>query len=312
MVKLIDENTDIKVKMTKAEKEIARAIKIKLWRKAGGVTGYSFIDTTNPVFMRKMGLTLYVRDTTYGNKLVFVYSNGFDKPIFRYIRNRLSTDILKIHPRGTMTECKYPELAYDNKDSLDWKIFDLKIPNVRIESLHEVGFSIVEFYKRTSSMWHREELNMVHPFVAHRNHGVYIHMYRTDKFRALKKSGAIYDEKGRLFMFVGDDTLAVNGALVKNYTETDFFNHVVYLCLVTDKIQEIVMSDGAYKPRSEESRVGLNELFSKVGMEFGIRYSAPVIIDTTKEDESMLNRRNERRASNIDVYPVSERRGRIK
>jgi hypothetical protein len=56
------------------------------------------------------------------------------------------------------------------------------------------------------------------------------------------------------------------------------------------------MTDGAYNVRTEESRVGLNELFSKVGMEFGIRYGHPVIVDTSKEDESMLNKRNQRRA----------------
>ena len=296
MIRLLDESQDNRVKFSKEDKEKARKIKIKLYHKSGGVTGYSFIDTTNPVFMRKMGLTLVSKETVSGDHLVFVYSKGFDKPIFTYLRDRYSTDTLKIHSRGTMTECKYPKAAYDNKESLDWKIFDLKIPNVRIESTHEVGFSIVEFYKRTSSLWCEEELNMVHPFVQSRKHGVYIHMYKADKFRGLSKSAAIYDENDRLFMFLGDDTLAVDMNLIKNYTETDFFNHVVYLCLATDKIQDILMTDGAYKVRTDASRVGLNELFSKVGMEFGIRYGHPVIIDTSKEDESMLNKRNQRRA----------------
>ena len=91
-------------------------------------------------------------------------------------------------------------------------------------------------------------------------------MYRSRKFSGLQKSAAIYDNKGRLFMFMGVDALIANKDVLENYTESEFYKAAIYLSIITDKASDIILTDGAYKVRTHESKIGYSELVSTIGL----------------------------------------------
>lgn len=277
----------------KIQKEVARELKKELLKKCYGITGHPFIDTDNPVFMGKLGLRLEpTKSKVRGVEMMEVYHTSLSYPIFRYTITPFSTHTLSIHKNGTMTECEYPAVAFSNKDSLDWRLFDLKIIHTKIVPLSETIVEIREFYRDAATKWFNNSLNMIIPFIPRKEAGVYIHMYRSRKSNGLQKSAAIYDDKGRLFMFMGVDTVVVNSDVVENYSETDIFKHAVYLSIITDRSKDIIVTDGAYKVRTHESKIGYAELVSTIGMEYGIKYGDPVILDTTKIDPDQLDFKN--------------------
>ena len=283
------------------KKEVARELKKELLRRSRSITGHPFIDTNNPVFMRKLKLRLEPI-TARGRNMIEVYHESLPYPIFRYVVTPFSTHTLNIHKNGTMTECEYPAVAFSNKDSLDWKLFDLKIIFTNIVKLDDTLELIRRFYRDATDNWYKNNLNMVIPFIQHKPEGVYIHMYRSRKFSGLQKSAAIYDSKGRLFMFMGVDALIANKDVLENYTESEFYKAAIYLSIITDKASDIILTDGAFKVRTHESKIGYSELVSTVGLEYGIKYGMPTIIDTynvSPEDldfkNAMMNKKRKRR-----------------
>ena len=294
MQDITDRDVEIKI-----ERAVSRELKKELYKRCHSIIGYPFIDTDNPVYMTKLGLRL--EQIVYkGVDMMAVYHETLPYPIYKYNITPFSTHTLSVHKNGTMVECEYPALAYSNQDSLDWKLFDLKIIHTDIVSSKDddgrrLMNHIRKFYIDASDNWFKSNLNTVIPFLPEKKAGVYIHMYRSRKSGGLKRSAAIYDNKGRLFMFMGVDTLIANADLLYNYTETEFFKTAVYLSIVTGKDSDIIKTDGAYKMRSHESKIGYAELVSTVGLEYGIIYGKPEIIDTSKLDNDELDFANYRR-----------------
>ena len=293
----MNDMTDREVEI-KIERAISRELKKELYGKCYAVTGYNFIDTDNPVYMRKLKLRLNPVKVR-GTDMVEVYHESLQYPIFRYTVTPFSTHTLCIHKNGVMTECEYPALAHTNQDSLDWKLFDLKIIHTHIIPVKEnngakLMSQIREFYREASNKWYKTDLNTIIPFLPEKKAGVYIHMYRSRTTSGLRKSAAIYDKKGRLFMFMGVDTLIANADLLSNYTETEFYKTAVYLSIITGKDSDIIKTDGAYKVRAHESKIGYAELVSTIGLEYGIKYGTPEIIDTFKLKKEELDFGNHR------------------
>lgn len=273
------------------KRALARRVKKDILKKCYAVTGYPFIDTDNPVFMRKLKLKL-VPIVVKGRDMVEVYHSSLDYPIFRYTVTPFSTHTLHIHKNGTMTECEYPAVPFSNKESLDWKLFDLKIIRTAILPLEKTIIEIRRFYRDISRKWYNNSLNMIIPFIARKPEGVYVHMYGSRKANGLQKSAAIYDSKGRLFMFMGVDTLVANSEVIENYTEAEFFKAAVYLSIITDKTADIILTDGAYKVRTHESKIGYSELVSSIGMEYGVKYGETHILDTFEMPPEVLDFKN--------------------
>lgn len=288
----IDDMTD-KAVVKKVQREVARELKKQLFKRCYAITGYGFIDTDNPVYMTKLGLRLrhVKKGVGEAKDFVEVYHESLPYPIYRYYVTPYSTHTLSIHSNGVMTECEYPSLAFEHKDSLDWKLYDLKIIHVEIvsQSAGKLFDHVRRFYREANDKWYQHSLNMIIPFKEGLKAGIHIHMYRSRKAGGLRKSAAIYDKHGRLVMFMGVDTLIANEDLICNYTETEFYKMAVYLGTVTGRDSDIIATDGAYKPRTEESKIGYGELISNVMLEYGIMYGRPTIIDTSKIPYSELD-----------------------